>query len=317
MKRKLLLLSSIAVLAIAAAAFSACGDDGEGGNGDDRLTVVATIAPVEALARAVAGDRASVRVLAGTGVDPHDFELSPQDRRVLDEADLVIRIGLGIDAFADGVHDRRLLTLSEGLRLREGSAHEEHEDEAHDSEDEEHAEGEYDPHVWHDPENAKLMATAIANRLAELDPANAATFRANAEALNARLDEADRRIRELIESIPPENRKIVTNHDSIGYFLDRYGLAFVGAVIPSQTTSAEPSAGQIAALIDTIKREGVKAIFAESSLDPAVARQVAADTGVTIVDDLYADSLGAPGSGADTIEGMLVANAEKIAAALK
>ncbi len=309
---RILVAIPLLVMGAAGLVSSACSGEAEGGG---RIEVLTTIAPVAALVRAVAGDMAVVRVLVEPGVDPHDFELSPRDYRALDDADIVVRIGLGIDRFADGAEGKRMLTLSDGLPLREfgGEGEEAHSgDDGHDHED-----GGFDPHVWHDPENDKVMADAIAARLADVDPADAATYQANAEAFKKRLDEADTAIRALIAEIPEENRKIVSNHDSIGYFLDRYGLEFVGAVIPSLTTSAEPSAGQIADLIDTIEREGVKAIFAESSVDPKVARQVADDTGVAIVDDLYGDSLGAPGSGADTIEGMLVANAEKIAAALK
>ncbi|MCA9822889.1 MAG: zinc ABC transporter substrate-binding protein, partial [Dehalococcoidia bacterium] len=139
----------------------------------------------------------------------------------------------------------------------------------------------------------------------------------NATELAGRLDAADAEIRALISEIPDKNRKVVTNHDALGYLLDRYGLVFVGAVIPALTTSSEPSAKDLVELADVIKKEGVKAIFAESSVDPKVAEQLAKDTGVKIVEGLYADSLGPAGSGADTIEGMLLANAEKIVEALR
>jgi ABC-type Zn uptake system ZnuABC Zn-binding protein ZnuA len=109
----------------------------------------------------------------------------------------------------------------------------------------------------------------------------------------------------------------VTNHDAFGYFARAFGLEIVGAVIPSTTTEAEPSAGDTAALLDTIEREGVKAIFAESSVNPQLARTLADDAGIEIVDDLYGDSLGEPGSGAETVHEMLLANARKIADALK
>jgi zinc/manganese transport system substrate-binding protein len=301
---------------------SACGSDDS--EDDARLQVIATIAPVEALVREVAGDLAAVEVIAGPGVDPHDFELAPADRRLLDDGDLVVQIGLGIDRFADDVEEDRLLTLSEGLALRagghthdEGEEHEDEEEHDEDEDDHSHEDEEFDPHVWHSPENDRRMATAIAERLAALDPENSGAYFDNAAAFIARLDEADATIRTLIDAIPAQNRKIVTNHDSIGYFIDYYGLEFVGAVIPAQTTSAEPSAADIADLIELIRSEGVKAIFAESSVDPKVAQQVADETGVAIVDDLYADSLGEEGSGAETMDGMLLANARKIAAALE
>jgi ABC-type Zn uptake system ZnuABC Zn-binding protein ZnuA len=306
------LLAGGLVVALTIAAAGACG--GGDGSGEGKLRVVASTAIAEALARAVGGEAVEVHVLAGAGVDPHDFELSPQDRRSIEQAVLLVRIGLGVDRFVDGVPQAKLVTLSEGLALRRA-------DGSHADDDDDHADGEehdeYDPHVWHDPENCKQMAMTLAERLAEADPQNAGLYRANAAAFGARMDAADAEIRALIEAIPAENRKVVSNHDSLGYFFDRYGLGFVGAVIPGTGTSAEPSAGQIADLIATIRREGVKAIFAEQSVNASVARQVARDTGVKIVDDLYGDSLGPEGSGAETIEGMLVTNARKIAAALR
>jgi ABC-type Zn uptake system ZnuABC Zn-binding protein ZnuA len=124
-------------------------------------------------------------------------------------------------------------------------------------------------------------------------------------------------VQSIINEIPPDNRKLVTNHDALGYFARAFGLQVVGAVIPSVSTEAEPSAQETAALLDTISREHVKAIFAESSVNPKLATTLANDAGVKIVDDLYGDSLGEPGSGADTVDGMLVTNAHKIADALK
>ena len=134
---------------------------------------------------------------------------------------------------------------------------------------------------------------------------------------NAALSRVDAEIRKLIAEIPAENRKMVTNHDAFGYFIERYGLTFVGAVIPSSNKDAQASAKELAELQDLIKRENVKVIFAEEEVDPKVARELAKDTNVTIVEGLFADSLGKKGSGADTIDGMLLFNARKIAEALK
>jgi ABC-type Zn uptake system ZnuABC Zn-binding protein ZnuA len=124
-------------------------------------------------------------------------------------------------------------------------------------------------------------------------------------------------VQAIIDEIPEESRKLVTNHDAFGYFADAFGLEVVGSVIPSTTTESEPSAEDTASLLDTIERERVKAIFAESSVSAGLATQLANDAGVAIVDDLYGDSLGEEGSGAETIDGMLLANARNIADALK
>ncbi|MCC6383062.1 MAG: zinc ABC transporter substrate-binding protein [Dehalococcoidia bacterium] len=298
-------LRSLLGLALAGLAGVACNDGRDGpapAPSGGRVTVVATIAQVGALARAVAGDLAAVRVLVGPGVDPHDHELTAGDRKAIDGAAVIFRNGLGIDGFLDKAIDAgraRVVTVTDGLALRTGEG------------------GEPDPHVWHDPDNDRAMVARMAEALAGVDGANAAAYRQNAAAYAERLTSVDAEIRALVATIPPANRKLVTNHDSLGYFIGHYGFTYVGAVIPGLSTAAEPSAKDIARLEDLVKKEGVKAIFAESSVDPRVAQQVAADTGVRVVDTLYGDSLGASGSGAETVDGMLLANARMIAEALR
>jgi ABC-type Zn uptake system ZnuABC Zn-binding protein ZnuA len=267
--------------------------------------VVATTSQIGALTREVAGDRVALTVLLGPGVDAHDFEPDPGDVRKINDADMVLRNGIGLDDFLNdilrGSARGRIVTVTEGVNVQEGAS----------------GEGGPDPHVWHDPENAKQMTFNIAEALSEADAQNASFYDERARAYGQKLDDTDRQIREIIDGIPPQNRKIVTNHDSLGYFINRYGLEYVGAVIPSVTSAAQPSAGDIARLEDVILTEGVRAIFAEAELDPRVAQQVSRDTGVKIVTGLHADSLGPPGSGADTVDGMLLANAHTIADALK
>jgi zinc/manganese transport system substrate-binding protein/manganese/iron transport system substrate-binding protein len=193
--------------------------------------------------------------------------------------------------------------VTDGVSLREGG--------------EDEKPGTSDPHVWHDPANDKVMLDNIASAFALADPTNAAAYRANADAAKQRFDDVDRQIRALIDTIPPANRKMVTDHDAFGYFLDRYGLELIGTVVPGTTTQAEPSAKQIAELENVIRRENVRAIFSEGTVDPKVARQIATDTGAQVIDRLYGDSLGKPGSGQETVEGMLLFNAQVIAEALR
>ena len=292
------LVALAAMLALAVVAMG-CGGGENGGNNRTTLEVVATIAPVGALAREVGGDLTRVRVLVGPGVDPHLFSVQADDRKALESANVILRNGVGIDAFLDSVVDpRRAVTVTGGIVLRESG-------------------GAPDPHVWQDPMNAMAMVDSIATAFAAKDGANAETYLANAARYKQKLEQTDAQIRALLDSIPAANRKMVTNHDSIGYFIARYNLRYVGAVIPSLTTGAEPSAKDVSRLSDLIRAEGVKAIFAESSVDPKLAEQLARDTGVRIVDDLYGDSLGPAGSGAETVDGMLLANARTIAEALK
>lgn len=296
----------------------ACGGDaGDGVDDGGKPRVVATTIQVGALAREVGGDRIALSVLIEQGVDPHDYELTAQDRRRVDEARIILRNGIGLDAFLDSVVDDgdnkdKVTTVTDGIEVRAGEAHQEEENGAAD-----HRHDEGDPHVWQNIPNNKVMIDNIVEALARADPGNADTYRANGSAYQLVLDDADVEIRDIINTIPVANRKMVTNHDAFGYFIEEYGLEFVGAVIPATTTQAEPSAKDIAALVELIKSENVRAIFAESSVDPKVAEQISKDTGVKIIDDLYGDSLGEPGSGEETVHGMLLANAQKIAEALK
>lgn len=292
----------VAATALLGLTTAACGGDDDGPGGGRPLVLAATV-QVEALARVVAGEDAEVTTVLKAGVDPHDYELTAGDRKAVERATVILRNGVGLDGYLDsaitGKETRaKTFVVTEGIPLRV-------------------VDGEADPHVWQNPLNVKVMVENTADALSAKDPGSEAGYRDRAAAYLQRLDEVDREIAALMESIPPANRKMVTNHDAFGYFIERYGLEFVGAVIPSLSTQAEPSAKDIAALQDLVRREGVKAIFAESSLDPKVATQLAKDTGVKIVDDLYGDSLGEPGSGAETVDGMLLANARKIAGALK
>ncbi|GIW13455.1 MAG: ABC transporter substrate-binding protein [Tepidiforma sp.] len=308
-------------LLVAAAAFAAvvgiagCGGDGADGEG---VRVVATTTQIGALVREVAGDRVRLDVLLDAGADAHDYEPSPQDSRRLREADLVLKNGIGLDDWLDdliaGSGTRAtVVVVTEGVDVIAGDDHG-HEDEAA---GDDHAHEEGDPHVWHDPANVQVMVTNIAEALAGADPANAASYRAAAEAYRAKLDDVDRQIRELFAPVPEGNRKVVTEHVSLQYFARRYGIAVVGAIVPTTSKDAQPSAQDLARLTDVIREEGVRAILAEAEVDPKVAEQLARDTGVRVVTGLYADSLGPAGSGADTVDGMLLHNARLIAEALR
>ena len=286
------------VLAASTLLLAACSQEA---SDDGRLRVVATIAPVGALAQAVAGDAVRLDVLVKPGVDPHEYEIKAADARTIANAQVILRNGLGVDAFLDKAlksSKTTPVTVTDGLTPREGDAGK-------------------DPHVWHDPRNDIAMVDTILEALSAAAPEQAATFTANARRYQDRLRAVDLEVKAIIDSIPVANRRMVTDHDAFGYFTARYGLTVIGTVIPGTSTGTEPSAADIANLVQAIRREGVRAIFAESSVDAKVAKRVAEETNIKIVDDLYGDSLGAPGSGADTIDGMLLLNARKIADALR
>lgn len=305
---KTLLFWPALILSIIGIATAACGkgDDAPGtGDGAAKLSVVATTVQITALAREVGGDKIDPHGIIPAGADAHEYEPTASDLRAVEGADVILRHGMGLDDWIEdtlGAGDVEPVTVTEGITVQKG---------------EEDGETVDDPHVWHDPTNDKVIVGNIAEALGAADPDNKSAYDANAAAYKQTLDETRDQVQAIINEIPEENRKLVTNHDAFGYFARAFGLEVVGAVIPSVSTGSEPSAEDTAALLDTIEREGVKAIFAESSVNPGLATTLANDAGVTIVDDLYGDSLGEPGNGADTVHGMLLANARKIADALK
>jgi ABC-type Zn uptake system ZnuABC Zn-binding protein ZnuA len=177
-------------------------------------------------------------------------------------------------------------------------------------EGEEHADSEFDPHWWHDPRNVESAVAAIRDRLSTLAPGNASTYKANADAYLAKVKALDTGIEACMRQVPAPERKLVTSHDAFNYFTARYGITVVGAVIPSQSTQAQPSAGEIAKLAAVVRREQVKAVFPESSINPALARTLARETGAKADYVLYGDTLGPEGSPGGTYLKMEAANAD-------
>jgi len=167
----------------------------------------------------------------------------------------------------------------------------------------------YDPHWWHDPRNAEEAVHQIAAQLSAIDPADKQTFEANAAAYEAKLKRLDSGIMNCFSEVPVADRKLVSDHDAFNYFANRYGIQVVGAVIPSQTTQAQPNAQDVSNLADLIRKEGVKAIFPESALSPKLAQTIASETGASSNYTLYGDTLGPEGSSGATYLAMEAANA--------
>jgi ABC-type Zn uptake system ZnuABC Zn-binding protein ZnuA len=295
--------SLLTVLLACAAGLAACGDDRA--STGDRIRVVATTTQLADFARNVAGDRADVTQLLPPNVDPHEFEPSPSDAAAIAKADLIVENGIGLDEWLDELIDGRnapsRVVATQGLTLRPG--------------DEGSPDG--DPHVWLDPRNAVAMVRAIARGLATADASGADTYRSNADRYVAELGALDAELQGQIDRIPVHARAIVTDHDAFGYFTDRYGIRVVGTVIPSLATGAEAGAKDVDALIDTIRREKVRAVFAENSVDPALVRAIADEAGAKLGEPLYGDTLAPPGDPAGTYVGMMRANMNAIVNALR
>ena len=281
-------------LAVAALALplAACGSDG---GGDGPPTVVATTTQAADLARGVAGDRAKVRGILAPNSDPHDYEVRPGDVKALARATLIVRSGGDIDEWLGGAIDSAGADAPVVDLLDRVGPHDDG-----------------DPHWWQDPIRAEDAVKVIGEALAKADPEAASTYRANAERSVNRLQALDAAVRDCIDRIPTEQRTLVTTHDALGYFADRYGLRVVGTVIPSLSTQAQASAGDLAELVDTIRRERVRAIFAESSVNASVEDAIAQETGARVGRPLWADSLGPKGSSGATYEDSIRANAAAI-----
>jgi ABC-type Zn uptake system ZnuABC Zn-binding protein ZnuA len=263
------------------------------------LNLVATTTQVADFATNVGGDRVRVTSLLKPNLDAHDYEPSPADVEAIARADLVLENGAGLetwlrDTITNSGFRGPVVDTSQGVRLRMVG-------------------GQPDPHIWQSPRNAEVMVANIDRALAAADPADAAVFQANLAAYTKQLQVLDAEVQRQIDSLA--NKKLVTNHDAFGYYLDRYGLQFVGSVIPSFDSSAELSGRDIRDLVAKIKATGVKAVFSETSLPPRTAETIAGEAGVKVVegeDALYGDSLGPAGSYGDTYLKMIRHNTRTI-----
>jgi ABC-type Zn uptake system ZnuABC Zn-binding protein ZnuA len=275
-----------AVLAVLSAV--GCADDsGSGG----RLTVVATTTQVADLARQVGGEHVNVEGMLRPGGDPHDYEPRPSDVEAVARAAVVFRSGGEVDDWLTDVIDNaggdaEVVSLIDSVRRLDE-----------------------DPHWWQDPRNGVRAVEAIRAALTKADPRGRAAFARNAARATRTLDRLDREISACIQRVPPAKRKIVTTHDALGYFARRYGVEVVGAVIPSLSTQAQASAGDVQRLVEQIRREGVEAVFPESSVNPDIERAIAREAGARIGDSLYADSLGPNGSPGETYADALASDA--------
>jgi ABC-type Zn uptake system ZnuABC Zn-binding protein ZnuA len=266
------------------------------------------------IAREVAGDRIVVQALLPVGVDPHAWEPAPRDAAAVASAKLLIVNGAGLEAF--------LSPLLRGLdaggpRVAEASAGLAPRTPREGEPGAGSGQGDTDPHFWLDPLAVIRYAENIRDALSELDPAGADAFRANAAAYAGKLRELDAWIAGEVAGIPPDRRLLVTNHESLGYFADRYGFRIVGAVIPSVSTGATPSAKQLAALVGTVRETGARALFVEDAGDPRLARQVADETGIRLVTGLLTHSLTGPGGAAPTYLAMMRTDVRLIVDALE
>ncbi|MGY2715780.1 manganese/iron transport system substrate-binding protein [Thermostichus sp. MS-CIW-15] len=271
-----------------------------------RPRVVVTTTLIADWVGQVGQDRIQLSSLLQPGVDPHVYEPTPADAAALEQADLVFYNGYNlepglirlIEATAQGARRVALAEILEPIVADEDGI------------------PTPDPHVWGNVENVILMVEHIAQELTEQVPNEAAFFRANAAAYRAELEELHTWIGEQIQTIPPANRVLVTTHDAFAYYTQAYGLKMGGSLL-GISTEEQPSAQTVAQLVEEIRALGVPAVFAETTLNPALIQTVAAEAGVQVAEqELYSDSLGEAGSGAETYVAMMRLNTCTIVAAL-
>lgn len=274
-----------------------------------KVKAVASFSILGDIVSQVGGDYIDSVVLVGPDGDAHTFEPTPKESIALSKAEVIFENGLHFEHFLDDLYTAsgskaKRVVVSKGIKVRTFDSFGEI--------------GEEDPHVWQNVRNIVIMVKNIKEALIELDPAHQDVYEANASKYIAELELTDAWIKEQVNLIPSENRKLVTSHDAIGYYADAYGFKVIGAVIPSATTEAEdPSAQQTAALLDTIKSAGIKAIFTENIHNAKLAKAIAEDAKVTVAPGLFTDALGEAGSVADSYIKMMRYNTTTIVEALK
>jgi zinc/manganese transport system substrate-binding protein len=298
-----------------------CGPPGTGGGRftqPGKLKVLATYSILGDLVRNVAGDSAEVLTLVGPDGDAHTFDPSPQDGMTVADCGVVFENGAGFEAWLDKLYASSgakapRVVVSAGIELREGQCNHskaEREKPGHQHED--------DPHLWHDVRNAMHMVGVIRDRLCEIDPPHADQYMANAAAYLKKLDALHAWVESEVGKLPADRRKLVTNHDTFGYFAERYGFTVPGAVLSSVSTeAADPSAAKFAQLVEKVKAAKVPAVFAENVHNPKLMDRLAKEAGVNLAPPLYTDALGKPGTPGDTYEGMVRHNVTTIVTALK
>lgn len=283
-----------AVVATAALLLSGCASAPS--SNSDGLRVVATTTQVGDFTHEVGRSGIQLTTLLSPGASAHAFEPTQANMIALADADVLVINGLDLepfieDAIATSGFQGALVDASSGIQL-----------DADHEEGDTHDHGSVNPHIWTSPVLASEMVANISAGLSEADPARAKAYAGNAGEYQAKLAVLDKWISANMAQVPVAERVFVSGHDSLAYYLDEYDIEFVGSILPSFEDNAEPSVAQIDELIQAIRASSVKAIFVESSMNPKIAERIATESGAKLInhDVIYADSLGAPGSGAET-----------------
>jgi len=299
----------IVTLLIVSRVFSAY-NQGQTTISDDKLQVVTSSTQLKDFVQNIGRDKVSVNSIFQPNVDPHDYQGTAADARSLAQADLIVINGLDLEQSLEGQlqtsrsEGKNIVIAAQAVTALEITEAE--------------SEGtSLDPHIWMSVPNAEKIVTLLAKELARVDPSNSNYYQENSKNYLAQLRDLDGYIRQSVDSVPKSQRKLVTNHEVLNYYAIEYGLTVIGAVIPSTSSDAQASARETAALIEEIRAEKVKVIFAEKSINPKLAEQIAEETGIKVEASLYADSLGIEGEAGASYIGMLRYNTDQIVNSLK
>ncbi|EJO31070.1 metal ABC transporter substrate-binding protein [Achromobacter marplatensis] len=323
-RRALLAVAGLCLSAVFGAAHAA-----------DPVKAVASFSILGDIVREVGGNDVSLTTLVGPDGDAHEYEPTPGDAKKLSAAQVLFVNGLNFETWlpkltkASGFAGKTVVA-SQGVTPRKFAGHgdaDKHDDHGHDDdhghghehghdrEDGHHHHGDADPHAWQNLANGVIYARNVAEGLAAADPAHADDYRQRANAYIAKLQALDANVKKTFAAIPAERRKVVTSHDAFGYFGDAYGVAFISAM--GVSTDAEPSAGEVAAIIEQVKRERVPAVFVENITSPKLVQQIARETGAKVGGTLYSDALSKSGQPGATYLEMFEWNVRQLAAALQ
>ena len=294
--RTILNLFRTGALLLAIGLAAGCGSSDS--NPSATVAVTASTTQLGDFAREVGGDRVDVTQILSANSDPHEYEPKPSDAESLIDADLILKSGGDLDQWLDQIVDSsgsdapELTLINEVPTLESGD--------------------ETDPHWWQNPQNAIKAVLAIRDELAQIDPDGTASYDAKAETYVAKLRKLDSKIATCMDAVPTDQRKLVTSHDALTYYADRYGIDVIGAAIPALSTSAQASAGETADLVDLIRRTGVTTIYPEAGVSSQLEDAIADEAGATVGGELWADTLGPEGSDGATYITALESNTAKL-----
>jgi zinc/manganese transport system substrate-binding protein len=295
--RKLLLAGIASAALLSGASFAA-----------DKLPVIASFSILGDLVRVVGGDRVSVTTLVGPDEDAHVFEPRPADVKAIAQTRLLVTNGLGFEPWAQKIvksagYQGQSVVASQGVKPRQLPAEKGHQ----------HAET--DPHAWQDPGNVVLYVRNIAAALAKVDPAGASVYQAHSDAYVKELQTLDAWAKSQFAALPPPKRQVITSHDAFGYFGAHYQIKFLAP--QGMSTEMEPSAKDVARLIQQIQREKIKAVFIENMSAPKLLAQLSKDAGVTVGPTLFVDALSTPQGPAGSYLQLMRHNVTQLAAGMK